>query len=191
MIGADRPGVRIHWLLLVLAIMILLTAGWPLLNLAAADRHRVSAGTTISVGTSAAASARITIGPGWSVLPAESDPRQGYSLERGAVTVRISYVNLVENAQRSRLWAGLRQLLRLDDAGLRLGRPVPTTTAQGLRGVTGSLSDKNLAGAAVIFPGPSGRFAIEMVVLGPRHAHLGVAAAERMSKSLRFGAAPR
>jgi hypothetical protein len=191
MLGTDRPAVRVHWLLLVLAIMILLTAGWPLLNLAAADRHRVHPGTVLAVGTDPADSARITVGPGWSVRPAESNPMEGYSLQRGHVVVRISYINLVEKAHQATLWSGLRAIMRLGLPGVRLSRPVPTMSAHGSRGVTGSVSDHSLIGTAAIFPGPSGQYAVEIVILAPRAAPAGLAAAQRMMRSVRFAGARR
>jgi hypothetical protein len=170
--------------------MAVLTAGWPLVSSAVHNAGPVAAGTRLTVGASQPNVARFTVGPGWSMLRAGSDPRQGYLLRRGPVRVSISYVALVGSSQAAQLWAGLHTILRLSHPGVALSRPRPLLTAQGRRGLTGVVSGRGVLGTATIVAAPSRRFAIQMLVLGPRHGRLALRSVElRLMRSLFFPAA--
>ena len=183
---------RIRELVLVVAVIAALTAGWPLINLAVSDRQPVPAGRTMSVGPNTAQSARFTLGPGWSVQSAATDPRQEYVLRHGAEEMSLMYVTLASPAEAVHLWAGLRKVLSLGDASARLGKPRQITSARGRKGLTGLVTEDGRRGRAMIYPAPAGNFAIEMVSLGPRGAPpAGLAAALRVALSVMFPAAAR
>jgi len=191
--GTPTPRARLRWLLTVVAVMALLTAGWPLLNSAVSDNLPLPRGAALRIGPGGPNSAVIRVGPGWSLRPAESNSARGYSLRRGTATVSIAYVSLAERSQAPLLWNGLRTILRIRSPGLRLGSPRAVTTRQGRSGLTGALTSRGTAGAATIFVGPSGTFAIEEIVLAPRNPR-GVAALAAIRvfvRSLVFPAAPR
>ena len=190
--AASTTKVRLRWLAIVVAIMALLTAGWPLLNSVASDRQPLAAGSKVTVGPGSASSGTVTVGPGWSVRPTQSDPTQQYVLRNGAVVLVIRHVALIGHSQSAGMWAGMREILSITNPGLRLGRPVNITTAHKLAAITGRILGQRLIGMATIVPGPSSEFAIAMVVLAPpRTSQAVIAAAHRIMASLMFGAASR
>jgi hypothetical protein len=191
--GAQTPGGRLRWLLTVVTVMALLTAGWPLLNSAVSDNLPLSSGAALRIGPGGPDSATLRVGPGWSLRPAESDPARGYSLRRGAATLSIAYVSLAERSEAPLLWHGLQAILRIRNPGLRLGSPGAITSTQGRAGLTGALTSRGAAGAAAIFVGPAGTFAIEMIGLAPRSAGgaAAIAAIRIFMRSLIFRAVPR
>lgn len=191
--GAPTPRARLRWLLTVVVVMALLTAGWPLLNSAVSDNLPLSSGAALRVGPGGANSAVVRVGPGWSLRPAESNSTRGYLLRHGAATVSIAYESLAERSQAPRLWDGLRAILRIRSAGLRLGSPRAITSRQGRAGLTGALISRGTTGDATIFVGPSGTFEILMIELAPRSPGgvAALAAIRMFVRSLVFPAAPR
>jgi hypothetical protein len=184
--AASATKLRLRWLAIVVAIMALLTAGWPLLNSAVANQHPLAAGSRLTVGTSPS-SAVVTLGPGWSMLSAQSNPMQGYVLQRGSLELSITHLALVNRGKAPQLWQGLREILSLSNPGSRLSRPAIITTSQGVHAITGVVTTPRLIGTATIFPGPSGNFGIAMVALGPRRLSPAIrAAAHRVTVSLMF-----
>jgi hypothetical protein len=182
----EADSVRVRWLVLIVAVMVGLTAGWPLLNTAVANRQPIPAGTQF-IGGGPANSARVTVGPGWTMAPAQSNPHVAVSMNRGPVSLYAAYVRLPAGWHAGRLWTGLRNTLRIRRPGARLGAAEFTTTEQGLTGLVGTLMQGNLLGTATIFPAPSGRFAVVMLLLAPRHTRLvDLAVAHKMIRSMRF-----
>jgi hypothetical protein len=188
----DAGSLRLRWLVIVMALMAALTAGWPLLNMAVPDRNAMAAGTRISVGTGPANSARLTMGPGWALAPSQSDPRYGYALDRGQVRLFVIHVTLTSGTNMGQLWTGLQDILAVSHPGLRLGKPGPVVSAHGSKGIAGTVADGSLSGNATIFSAPSRKFAIEMLLLAPRlTGHANLAAAQAVVRSVLFPAAPR
>jgi hypothetical protein len=157
----------LRWLLTVLTVMALLTAGWPLVNALVTDNQRLAPGASLRVGPSGPNSATVRAGPGWIERPAETDPRHGYMLRRGAVAISIEYVSLAGHYRSAEVWAGLRRVLRLSNPGVSLGRPAAVTSRQGRAGLSATATGARRTGAATVFVGPSGAYAIQMVVLAP------------------------
>jgi hypothetical protein len=190
--GARTPSQRLRWLLVVVAIMVLLTAGWPLVNATVADKQPLPANSRIVVGNGAGNSAVVTVGPGWAMLTEQSDLYQRYLLRRGVMKLSIIRVPLASRRDVPRLWPGLRQILALSNPGIRLSQPAYVTTATGLPAITGVLTGGHMTGTATIFPSPSGKFAIEVLMLAPRGTSpLTRTAAIRIIRSLRFTMAHR
>jgi hypothetical protein len=188
---ARRPAtsatkLRLRWLLIVVAVMALLTAGWPLLNSAVANRQPLAAGSRLTVGTGPT-SAVVSFGAGWDLLPEQSNPLQGYVLDYGVLQLFIRHVSLVGRDQVPGMWQGLRRTLSVGDPSVRLSRPAFVTLARGLRVMTGVVTTSRFVGTATIYPGPSRDFGIEMIVFAPRRASPALrAAAFRVITSLRF-----
>ncbi len=190
--AASATKLRLRWLVIVVAVMALLTAGWPLLNIAVANQHPLAKGARLTVGTSPSNSAVVTVGAGWSLLSEQTNPMAEFLLQRGRVELSITHVVLVGGGQVPHMWAGLRQILSVSHPGIRLTKPVLVTGPGGLRAITGRIYGGRLIGTATIVPGPSRDFGIEMVVLAPRatRAAMRLAAIQVMS-SLRFTLAGR
>jgi hypothetical protein len=185
----EADSVRVRWLVLVVVAMVGLTAGWPLLNTAVANRQAVAAGTQ-SIGPGRASSAHVKVGHGWTLAPAQSNPRLEMSMSRGPVSMNATYVRLPPGWNAGQLWAGLRSTLRIRHPGARLGTARVTTNVQGLTELVGTLVLGDLSGTATIFPAPSRRFAVVMLLLAPRHTRLvDLAAAQKLIRSMRFARA--
>jgi hypothetical protein len=190
--AASATKLRLRWLVIVVAVIALLTAGWPLLDMAVSDGHPLARGSRLIVGTEPGSSAVVTVGAGWTQLQAESDPMQGYLLQRNGVELSIARVALLGRSQVPHLWAGLRQILSLRHPGVRLTKPALITGAGGLRAITGGVATPDLIGTATIVPGRSGAFGIVMVLLAPRGTGLAMRiAAIQVMSSLRFTMAGR
>jgi hypothetical protein len=175
--------------MIIVAIMAVLTAGWPLVNAAVANKQPLAAHSRLTVGSGAGSAAVVTVGPGWSMLAQESNPYQIYLLSRGAVELSILHVNLVNRNQVRQLWAGLRRILSVSDPGIRLGPP-HVRTVHGLRAITGLMSSSQKVGTATIYPAPSRQVAVEMLVFAPRGTSAAIrAAASQIVSSLRFAVA--
>jgi hypothetical protein len=101
-------------------------------------------------------------------------------------------VSLVNRGQVQLMWQGLRRILSITDPGSRLSKPAIIRTGHRLPALTGFVTGQRLIGAATIYPGPSGEFAIQMVVLAPRNTSGALrAAAVRVVTSFTFTAQSR
>jgi len=180
----------LRWLIIVVAIIVAVTVGWPVVSLAVSDDHPVAAGQPLTIGPDSALSATFTPGRDWVVHSAETNPILRWSLSDGPVDVALVYVLVISPSQVGKLWPGLQSELRLGDASARLGRTASFTTAAGSRGLTGTLSANDRAGQAAVFPGPAGKFAIEIVSVAPvQDVAAARAATALVARSLRFPAA--
>lgn len=195
--AASTTNVRLRWLAIVVAIMALLTAGWPLLNSAVANRQALASGARVTIGPSRGSSGTVTVGAGWYIQPAQSNPALEYVLRKGAIVLDIRHVSLIESSpadsnEVSMMWRGMRQILAVTDPGSSLGRPINIMTIHGIVAITGAIAGPGLIGTATIVPGPSRDFAIAMVALAPRRTSLALrAAARRVVLSLMFPALSR
>jgi hypothetical protein len=188
--AAFRGSTRLRWLAVIIAVMAVLTAGWPLLNRVVSDHQRLAPNSKLSLGPSRQNSAIVTVGPGWVLRAGETNPRLIYHLNRGTVHLSISYATLINNRQVGDLWAGLREVIQVQHPGATLSKPVEIRTVHGYAGNVGIVRAPDVVGTASVFAGPSRQFAIEMVVEAPvRSARLNLLAAQRIMRSLVFPAA--
>jgi hypothetical protein len=170
---------------LVIIVMATLTAGWPLLNRAVSDRQRIAPDSTLILGPSQSAAAAITVGPGWSLVTSQTDPHEDYALRRGVVALTMTYVSLLNGRQVTDLWAGLRMILKISHPGVSLGPPAAFTTSSGRRGLIGTLSSPAIFGTATVVAAPRHGFAVEMILIAPRHVtRLNLIAAHQIIRSL-------
>jgi len=188
---AQRPSVsatklRLRWLVIVVAVMAVLTAGWPLIDMAVTNQHPLAAGSRLTVGTSPS-SGVVTVGPGWSLLSEQSSPMQGYLLQRGKLQLSIAHVGLLDREQLPQMWRGLMRIVSVSNPGIRFSKPAFVTTRHGLRAITSVVTGRGQIGTATIVRGPSGNFGIEMLALAPRGTSPALhAAAARVMVSLMF-----
>ena len=188
---AQRPSVsatklRLRWLVIVVAVMAVLTAGWPLIDMAVTNQHPLAAGSRLTVGTSPS-SGVVTVGPGWSLLSEQSNPTQGYLLQRGKLQLSITHVGLLNREQLPQMWRGLMRIVSVSNPGIRFSKPAFVTTRHGLRAITSLVTGSGQIGTATIVRGPSGNFGIEMLSLAPRGTSPAPrAAATRVMVSLMF-----
>ena len=165
--GSSRP---LRWLLVVIAVIVALTVGWPVVSLAVSDDQPVAAGQPLTIGPAGAHSATFTPGPDWAVHSAETDSIERWSLSDGPVDVTVVYVLVISPSQVRRLWPGLESTLLLGDGSARLGPPATVTSADGAKGLTGAVTANGWAGQAAVFPAlrrPDDDFAIEIVGVAP------------------------
>jgi hypothetical protein len=187
--GSASPRARLRWLLIVVGVMALLTAGWPLLNAAVADKQKLAARASLRLGPSGPDWASVRVGQGWFVRPAETDPSQDYVLRQGAVAISIDYVSLAGRYQAAGLWDGLRRVFLVTNPGVSLGQPAAITSGQGRKGLSATAASARSTGAVSVFVGPSGTYAIQIVVLAPRSARLAAGGdSSLLIRSLRFPA---
>jgi len=187
--GKPRSSRRLRWLATVLGVMVLLAAGWPLVSRAVSGNQPATAGSPLTIGLNSTHEAQFTLGPGWVIRTAESDPKQQWVLNRGPVDMSVTYVTLVNASQAGQLWPGLRNILRLGASSARLGQPARLISPQGGNGQTGTVTVNGRAGQAVVFPAPGADFAIEIVSVAPAdNSAAARTAAAQLARSLKFPA---
>ena len=132
--------------------MALLTAGWPLVNAVVADRQPLAAGTRLVIGNGTRSSAVVTVGRGWSVLPEQSNPIQGYLLRHGAVELSILHVDLVNSSAGAHVCGrACARSCSVSNPGVRLSQPSDHFhTARGLPGISGASPPARKVGTATI-----------------------------------------
>jgi hypothetical protein len=178
---------RVVWLLAVVGVMAVLTAGWALVSRAVSGDQPAAVGQLLTIGPGGSNSAQFDPGPGWVIDSAVSDPLQGWRLERGRVDVTVLYVNLLSPSQAGRLWPGLGNVLRLGESSARLGRPVALTGSPA--GLTGPVTANGRAGQAAVLPDAAADFAVEVVSLAPTVDSAAARATTALAvRSLRFPA---
>jgi hypothetical protein len=181
------PAWRLRGLLAIVVIMAVLAAGWPLVNASISDTQPLAAGRTLTIGPDFEHSARITVGRGWSLLTSGSNPQQYYQLRRAGTDLGVSYVTLLQSAPDGKLWSGLGRIVLIGNASARLGAPRAVRSSQGISGLTGRLTQNGRTGIGAIYPGPGGKFAIEMTALPRAGAPAAdLAAARRVIRSVMF-----
>ncbi len=157
-----RPGWGFRVLLAVVAVMALLTAGWPLASLAFSDPQPLAPGQTIVIGAGAQYSARFTVGGGWQVRRSLTDPKQVYWLRRRTVGMSVALVPLITSSQAGRLWAGVRSLAQVSSPGSRLIGPRPSSIGPAGQVTTGVITRAGASEWVTIYLSPARKFAVEI-----------------------------
>ncbi|MBW8482591.1 hypothetical protein [Actinomadura parmotrematis] len=178
---------RMRAVLIAAAVVVALTAGWPTLEALLPDTGAAPAGTPLRIGPEDDDSARFTLGPGWSVVRAETSPDRSWMLSREGVVMDVAYLTPARGTTPAALWNGLRDVTRVQDPDAALSAPAPATTRQGVRGQTGRLRQNGETGTLTVFRSPRGGFAVLTTVLGGVDATAAArAAAERATASIAF-----
>jgi len=182
----------------VVAVMILVTAGWPLVSRLLADDQRLAPGTLLKLGPGRDAASLRVPNAGWSLSRSNSDPNRAYVLShrgRGAgrsLKLTASFVDVGDPADVPLLWSGLRKLVAVSDAAGRLGPPRPVRGADGTAGSTGALTSRGRSGTATVWVAADGGSAVEVTVLADAGAGsaAALAAARPLVRSVAFPAFP-
>ena len=184
--GSTRP---LRWLIVVVAVIVALAVGWPLISQAVSDTRPVAAGQPLTIGPAGDRSATFTPGPDWDIRSAETNSVLRWSLSDGPVDVTVLYVVLILPSQAGRLWPGLQAILQVGDGSAQLGRPATVTSAAGAQELTGPVTAQGWAGQVAVFPRPGADFAIEIVSVAPTPDRAAAQAATALvARSLRFPA---
>ena len=94
--GAPRP---LRSLIIVLAVIVALTVGWPVVSRAVSDDQPVAAGQPLTIGPAGSHSATFTPGPDWAVHSAETNTVESWRLSHGPVDLTVAYVTLLSRSQ--------------------------------------------------------------------------------------------
>ena len=94
--GSPRP---LRSLIIVLAVIAVLTVGWPLVSRAVSDSQPVAAGQPLTIGPGGSDAATFTPGPDWAVHNAETNTVEDWSLSDGPVNLTVAYVTLLGPSQ--------------------------------------------------------------------------------------------
>ncbi|MYV99275.1 hypothetical protein [Streptomyces sp. SID3343] len=152
--------------LAVIAVLALLTGGWPLIDSWISGDERVRAGTVFRVGPDSDDYAWFRIGDdGWTLDRAATTPSRQFVLRREGVDLSIAYISLARAEDADNLWTGLRDTVRVADPHARLGPPQSLIADAGAAGVFGTLVQDGDTGRAAIFRGPQDAFAIRLIAL--------------------------
>lgn len=167
--------------------MVVLTAGWPLIDRALNDHERVPDGALLELGPDDDVAGLRVVGEGWALSKSASDPDTMYALSRDGVDLVAGYVTLSAGARAGELWAGLRKVQSVADDDSRLGTPRPVTSIGGAKGETGTLTRGGRTGTATVWLPPDASYAVEITVLAKPSADTRASAdATAMARSLSF-----
>ncbi|WP_017608629.1 hypothetical protein [Nocardiopsis xinjiangensis] len=187
--GVRRP--RSNWVPLAAATgaVVLLGAGWPLLDAATPSSQELSSGHTVDVNSGGDYAASLDLPQdGWNVDTTRTMADQQYVLTRGPVELDLTSVVPPQDtdATPENLWAGMETTSRVHDASARLGRPESTDTQDGTEGLVGDLHTQGRTERAAVFPAPDGTFAVEMTLGGEDATEADLAAVEDVVEAVSF-----
>ncbi|WP_159942339.1 MULTISPECIES: hypothetical protein [unclassified Nocardiopsis] len=188
---ARRRGPRSDWVPLgaAAAAVALLVTAWPLLNALLPGSDSVSSGSPVPVGSAGAYEASLTFPQeGWVLDTGASQAGRTYRFSRGPVELTLNKVTPVTDPPPDalELWEGMRRLIRAGEASARLGEPEAIATRDGHEGLTGILESRTQRGAAVVYPSPDGRMAVEMTLAGRDATTADLAAVADVVRSVSF-----
>ena len=187
--GARRP--RSNWVPLAVATgaVVLLGAGWPLLDAATPSAQELASDHTVDVSSGGDYAASLELPQdGWNVDTTRTMADQQYVLTRGPVELDLISVMPPQDvdATPENLWAGMETTSRVHDASARLGRPESTDTQDGTEGLVGDLHTQGRTERAAVFPAPDGTFAVEMTLGGEDATEADLAAVEDVVEAVSF-----
>lgn len=186
---ARRP--RSNWVPLGVAAgaVVLLGAGWPLLDAATPSTQGLAPDHTVDVGSGGGYAASLELPQnGWNVDTTRTMTDQQYVLTRGPVELDLVSVQPPQDmdATPQNLWAGLETSSRVHDASARLGQPESTNTQDGTEGLVGDLHTQGRTERVTVFPSPDGEFAVEMTLGGEDATEADLAAVEDVVEAVSF-----
>lgn len=187
--GVRRP--RSNWVPLGVAAgaVVLLGAGWPLLDAATPSTQELDTGHTVDVGSGGDYAASLELPQnGWNVDTTRTMAGQQYVLTRGPVELGLTSILPPQDVEATpeNLWAGLETTSKVHDGSARLGRPESTDTQDGTEGLVGDLHTQGRTERAAVFPSPDGEFAVEMVLGGEDATEADLAAVEDVVEAVSF-----
>jgi hypothetical protein len=135
--------------------LLLLCAGLPLLDLAlGSGRRPLAPGTVVSVGAESGGVRPVAVTVkhgGWVLDEANSSLSGNAQLHSADVVFNLSVVIPIVPFDARELWDGLARIVAIGGRS-RLGtRPEPIRTADGLTGLTGTMTGKGRTGTAAVY----------------------------------------
>lgn len=187
--GARRP--RSNWVPLAVAtgVVVLLGAGWPLLDAATPSTQELASDHTVDVGSGGDYAASLQPPQhGWNMDTTRTMAGQQYVLTRGPVELDLTSVTPPQDmdATPENLWAGMETTSKVHDASARLGRPENAHSQDGTEGLVGDLHTQGRTERAAVFPSPDGEFAVEMILGGKDATEADLAAVEDVVEAVSF-----
>ena len=184
-----RPrGPRSNWVPLGagVAVVAVLTGGWALVNAALPATETMTSGHSMTLGSGEGYEASMVFDEGWELDKGASSQGQHYLFTKGPVNLNMAVVVPPGRATATELWEGMRDTVRVDDAGATLDDPEPVTSDRGAEGLTGDLHTHQHTGTATVFPAPSGDFAVEAQAVGADATPAELDDAEELVDSITF-----
>lgn len=149
-------------------MLALLGLGLPMIDGAVPSADKpLRPGSVVRVGagrTDETRPVRLTVPAGWAVDAEETELSQKITLRSGPTSFTVSVVT-PRNATPQQLWDGLKKIQVLADAPRAVTRPVPTTTVQGVTGLSGELAGPGRIGIATVLVRP--RLGTQVTATGP------------------------
>ncbi|MEU0238964.1 hypothetical protein ABZ234_14860 [Nocardiopsis sp. NPDC006198] len=188
---AQERGSLSNWVPLGLAAAAVaaLVVGWPLVNALLPGSETVPSGEPVTVGAAGEYRASLTFPQdGWLLDTGASQAGQVYRFDRGPVQLTLNSVTPTTSPPPTaeELWDGMRRVARAGEASARLSEPEAISTEDGAEGLTGTLKSDSQQGAAVVYPSPDGRFAVEMTLTGQDATTADLAAVADVVRSVSF-----
>ncbi|WP_017569850.1 hypothetical protein [Nocardiopsis halotolerans] len=188
---AYRRGPRSNWVPLgaAAAAIALLVVAWPLVNALLPGSESVPSGEPVPVGSASGYRATLTFPQeGWYLDTGASQAGLIYRFHRGPVELTLNAVTPVTSPPPTpeELWDGMREIVRAGEASARLGGPEAISTRDGDEGLTGVLESRHQRGAAVVYPSPDGRLAVEMTLAGREATMADLTAVADVVRSVSF-----
>lgn len=187
--GVRRP--RSNWVPLAVAagVVVLLGAGWPLLDAATPSAQELADDHTVDVGAAGDYAASLELPQhGWNMDTTRTMAGQQYVLTRGPIELDLTSVRPPQDvdATPENLWAGMETTSRVHDPSARLGEPESTDTQDGTEGLVGDLHTQGRTERAAVFPAPDGAFAVEMTLGGKDATEADIAAVDDVVEAVSF-----
>jgi hypothetical protein len=164
--GNAISGRQRLWVPLAIAVFTLV---WVILAVAVGrslpHEAQLPSGAAVEVGGAA-----VTDLDGWTLDTAASDLAQQLVLQRGDLTLMISYHGFGEKASADEAWQGFERVLDASaahDGGASLGDPAAFQVSAAAQAEWGDLQVANRAGGAFVVTADDGLRAVEGTVLGP------------------------
>ncbi|GHD15946.1 hypothetical protein GCM10007147_03900 [Nocardiopsis kunsanensis] len=187
--GMRRP--RSNWVPLAVAagVVVLLGAGWPLLDAATPSAQELADDHTVDVGAAGDYAASLELPQhGWNMDTTRTMAGRQYVLNRGPIELDLTSVRPPQDvdATPENLWAGMETTSRVHDPSARLGEPESTDTQDGTEGLVGDLHTQGRTERAAVFPSPDGAFAVEMTLGGKDATEADITAVDDVVEAVSF-----
>ncbi|WP_017616511.1 hypothetical protein [Nocardiopsis salina] len=187
--GVRRP--RSNWVPLGAAtgVVVLLGAGWPLLNAVTPSTQALASDDTVDLGSGGDYAASLDLPQdGWNVDTTRTMADQQHVFTRGPVELDLVSIQPPQGVEATPedLWSGMGTTSRVDDGAAELSDPETATTQDGTRGLVGDLHTQDRTERAAVFPSPDGGFAVEMTLGGEHATEADLAAVEDVVGAVSF-----
>jgi hypothetical protein len=166
--AAGRAGPGWVTVGVAVAMIVLVTVGWSLVNTLVPGRTPVTAGQELALGGDGTTRAALVVPEdGWEMDVAASHPGQSYRLEHGPLVLDVGRPREAEtDPGTARRWEGTGRVLLSQDRSTEIGAPATVVSADGTEGRAADVSRSQGPGAVVLFPAPGDGYAVQVVLQG-------------------------